>query len=44
MANDYFRISASPTCRGISTYDGSGEWVKIYTLGLTLDPTHETNP
>ncbi|PVH99558.1 lytic polysaccharide monooxygenase [Periconia macrospinosa] len=40
-------LSPVPAGQDVSTYDGSGEWVKIYTLGLepspTADPTKPVN-
>jgi len=36
-------LSKVPEGQDVTTYDGSGEWVKIYTLGLDIIPTNN-NP
>jgi hypothetical protein len=32
-------LSKAPAGQDVSTYDGSGEWVKIHTSGLRIDKT-----
>jgi len=36
-------LSKVPEGQDVTTYDGSGEWVKIYTLGFDIIPT-DPNP
>ncbi|KAF2121249.1 glycosyl hydrolase family 61-domain-containing protein [Lophiotrema nucula] len=36
-------LSKVPDGQDVRTYDGSGEWIKIFTMGLELRP-NETNP
>jgi len=34
-------LSKTPEGQDVRQYDGSGEWVKIYTLGLEIRPERE---
>jgi hypothetical protein len=35
-------LSKVPTGKDVHTYDGSGEWTKIYTLGLEIRKVDES--
>ena len=31
-------ISKAPEGKDVTTYDGSGQWIKVYTVGVKVNP------